>query len=114
MPDVLFKIPLNDYSIKVWRTPNPQDVSLVTEMQRLRGDGAVATVDEAGKACLVYIEYKDFRTKYPNVAKFFTVSKRAEFVIQEYATDEYRKRAQKILDDARERISSARLHLSCQ
>lgn len=107
MPDVLFSVPLDDRDVQTWRNPPGQDLRLNSEKATLLGNRALGEVDEAAKRLKIYIEFKDFRTRFPYVTAFLTHQKRADQAVKSeaeggYAQAAYFTRSQQMLDDARD------------
>lgn len=105
MPDVLFSVPIDPRDLPMWL--NPPDARIAGEKQALLASPAVGRVDEAAKRLDIYIEYKDFRTRFPTVTRIAAVSKRAEEAVKPegqggYAKPAYFARSKQMLDDARD------------
>ena len=105
MPDVLFSVPIDPRDLPLWQ--NPPDARITGEKQSLLASPAVGRIDEAAKRLDIYIEYKDFRTRFPMVTRIAAGAKRADDAVKPegqggYAQPAYFTRSKQMLDDARD------------
>ena len=80
MPDVLFSVPIDPRALPLWQ--NPPDARITGEKQSLLASPAVGRIDEAAKRLDIYIEYKDFRTRFPMVTRIAAGAKRADDAVK--------------------------------
>ena len=78
MPQPLFSIPLDAHSLAAFSNPDPRDTTLVAEKGELLRSPNHGAVDAAAERLDIFIEYKDFRTRFPHITKhqLLTIAKR--------------------------------------
>ena len=107
MPQPLFSIPIDDRDLATWRAPDPRDLKMASEKAALLASPTEGVLDEATKRLDIFIEFKDFRTRFPYVTQFLSHSKRADDAVKAeaeggYAQPTYFARSKQLLDDARD------------
>lgn len=75
---------------------------LQAELLQLRADTALATFDDVAKTCNIYVDFKDLRFRYANIASVIVGFKQAVYVAEDFGTPALKARRKQMLDDARD------------